>query len=165
MEKYLPFPVLFDSLSTVHRMTATQYGITRLLVESFWRTGQPLPSTDKERMRIARTDEQTYHRHKALVDKVLEELFPEVERLYVKQLGISSRRSEVARERIKKNPQWQKNIKRGKPKLSDADSSHGQISPLPPVRKPFNEGMTDKKAREKVLRAPDQPGKPMFTDS
>lgn len=167
MDKYLAWPINFEDLSTVHRMTATAYGITRRLVESFWRTGKPIPEGDLERIRIAQTDAPTYARHKKAIDLVLLEVMPYVEKVYVKQLTKRQNRAKIAMQKLNGRGALDAKRMREKQALSDATSpTQINITPLSPAPLPFNEGFSDKTQRTKILKNAklDTP-KATFTDN
>lgn len=96
MKKYIPFPIDLSAYPEVDELTCSQYGILRLIIEGFWKTGREIPKNDYTLYHSLRCDYKLWSRAKGAVYKALNVVLPDVIEARNKKIVIRQKFSENA---------------------------------------------------------------------
>jgi|ERR1700733_16020671 len=160
MAKYLPFPLEIYDNPLVTRLSPFQFGLFAILTLDYWKTGIPLPETDKDAVEVCKTDYQKWHLNKDKVMLAVKAVKP----MLIKARGETKKRIEAKRKIAEYALSCRKYKKKGKfDAISDDSSNHTAINPLP-EKSEWKPGKYDHVARKAAIQANKSDDDTMLSD-
>lgn len=161
MVKPLLFPIEIYNDPIVKSLNLCQAGLYRLLIEKYWKTGIPLPTSDYGLQRLANADKRTYVKYAKKVKEALlitMPLFVEARTVRQKNRKTFQLNAHNMRSRVRSKNQDKDTV------FSDDEDMHVEIIPVLSPREKWNPGAMDYTAAKKAKASNETGDSKLFTD-
>lgn len=160
-KKYLPFPIEYLAVQTVHTLTPLQFGILMRFIQHWWKTGLDLPKVEFQLYHIARCDFKQWSGARANVYKAMEEIIPKLQeyRTHKKAMQVVQAKNGVNAYKSRINKKY-----KGNETFSDEKTGHMVLTPVAPGAEPYKKDWFDGVERKKALKSKEKDDGSTFTD-
>lgn len=156
------FPIELYNNPVVQKLNVTEAGLFRILVEIYWKTGEPLPDSEYALVRATRAEWRTFRKCRARVYEALNVMMP----LFIEQRKKreynklrQQKHAAIIRTKIKPKAQHQQTSF-----VDEKPHSAVLATPLSPGENWNRQDWFDLPARQKALKSKEKDDGATFTD-
>lgn len=163
MTKPLLFPLELYNHPCVSSLNLCQAGLFRLLIESYWKSGVPLPKIDNQLIRLSNADFVTYKKYSPKVKEALEIVMPFfIQAREKRSFQRCNFQKKAEQMRLKaKDKRKAKDVS-----FSDDQDTHVKITPISPdmEKRNYNQGYYDPVAVKSARKSNENKKGVLLTD-